>query len=86
MTDNSIILQNVSEERLKEIVSEAISQQFATDNPTPEKFLSRTEARDRLGISFPTLDKALREGVLIGYRIGGRILLKESELKLKKRS
>jgi len=28
----------------------------------------------------PTLDKALKDGTLIGHRIRGRILLKETEL------
>lgn len=82
MTQNSIILQNVDEERLKEIVSEAIREQLASDKPKQDKYLSRSEVRKRLGICYPTLDKALAQGVLKGYRIGGRILLKENEIEL----
>jgi excisionase family DNA binding protein len=82
MMQNSIILQNVDEARLKEIVSEAIREQLAIDSPKTDKFISRAEARKRLGICYPTLDRALSQGVLKGYRIGGRILLKESEIEL----
>lgn len=48
--------------------------------PKESKFISRLEARKKLGISMPTLDKALKDGTLIGHRIGGRVLLKELEL------
>ena len=44
------------------------------------KYISRQQARIKLGISMPTLDKAIDDGTLKGYRIGGRILLKENEL------
>ena len=50
-------------------------------HPTKEvKYTSRQQARIKLGISMPTLDKAIDDGTLKGYRIGGRILLKENEL------
>jgi len=50
------------------------------NRPEESRFISREEARKKLGISMPTLDKALKDGTLIGHRIRGRILLKETEL------
>ena len=79
---NSILLENVNREDLKEIVTEAIREQLATMKPKEDRFLSRKEGRAKFGISMPTLDKALKNGTLTGYRINGRILLKESELNL----
>ena len=80
MNESSIILQNVSEDRLRQIISEVVKEQIDKKNPVPEKFLSRFEVKNRLGISYPTLDKALATGELKGYRIRGRILIKESDL------
>jgi excisionase family DNA binding protein len=82
---NSILVENIgSREDLKAIIHEAIEDYFGKNKLGQDRFLSRADVRDKLGISLPTLDKALEDGSLIGYRIGGRILLKESELNLSK--
>ena len=81
MTQNSLILQNVDEVRLKEIVGEAIREQFAI-KPIEEKFLSRAEVRQKLGVCYPTLDREIKRGTIPAHRMGGRILLKESEINL----
>ena len=82
---NSIFIEHIgTREELKTIIQEAIGDYFGDAKPKQEKYLSRAEVKKRLGICYPTLDKALDKGELIGYRIGGRILMKESELNLSK--
>lgn len=82
MTQNSILLENINSDGLKEIVSDAVKNALASIKPKEDRYLSRQEARTKFGVSMPTLDKALRNGTLTGYRINGRILLKESQLNL----
>jgi excisionase family DNA binding protein len=83
--ENSILIENIgTREDLKTIIKEAIGDYFGDEKPKQDKFLSRAQVKEMLGICYPTLDKALNEGELIGYRIGGRILIKESELALSK--
>lgn len=82
MTTDSILLQNMTEDGLKSIMQDAFREALASVKPKEDKFVSRQEAAANFGISLPTLDKGLRNGTLTGYRIGGRILLKESELNL----
>ena len=82
MTQNSILLENVDSDGLKEMISEAVKNALAIAQPAGSKFISRQEAASKFGISLPTLDKAIRNGTLTGYRINGRILLKENELTL----
>jgi excisionase family DNA binding protein len=84
MTQNSILLENVDSKELKEIILEAVKTALSAIQPVQNKYLSRQEAAAKFGISLPTLDKGLRNGSLAGYRINGRILLKESELELSK--
>jgi len=80
---NSIIIKNIGgRKELKSVLAEVIKEHFGTAKPKEDKFLSRKEVRERLGVCYPTVDKGLKTGELIGYRIGGRILMKESEINL----
>ncbi len=54
----------------------AIPPQFETE----EKYLTRKETADLLKISLPTLNDYTKKGKLIGYRLGSRVLYKESEI------
>ncbi|HEY5125095.1 MAG TPA: hypothetical protein VIK14_15300 [Ignavibacteria bacterium] len=81
--ERSIIIENIGgRDELKKVVAEAIKEHFGTPKTNEDRYLTRQEARAKLRICLPTLDKALKEGELIGYRIGGKILLKDSEIKL----
>lgn len=83
--ENSVILQNIDKEGLKEVIREVVRNELDTlPERLDEKFLSRQEAADKLRVSLPSLDKMIGKGKLPAYRIGGRILLKTSELKLDK--
>ena len=76
----SIILENLNREDLKAIISEAIKESLPAA-PEPDKYLSRQQVRQRLGISLPTLDKQIATGRIRAQRIGGRILITETDLK-----
>ena len=75
--ENGVILQMSREDLkndIKEILSEVLSE------PKGDKFLSRKDVTQKFGICLPTVDRALERGQLTGYRIGHRILMKESEV------
>lgn len=81
--EKSIIIENIGgREELKAALAEVITEHFGNAKPKEDKFLSRKEVKEKLGVCYPTVDAALKNGDLKGYRIGGRILLKESELNL----
>jgi excisionase family DNA binding protein len=42
--------------------------------------LTREEAKNYLSISLPTLHKWTAEGILISYRLGGRVYYKQHEI------
>ena len=50
------------------------------DKDYSERLLNRTKAAKLLGISMVTFDKWTKEGIVPGYRIGGRKFFKESEI------
>jgi excisionase family DNA binding protein len=81
--EESIIFKNISPEKLKEIVSEATIEAVkkVLDSRKEVKYLSRQEARKILGISLPSLDKQITRGKIRAQRIGGRVLITESDLK-----
>lgn len=45
-----------------------------------KEYATRKEVSERLRISLPTLNTLTKEGVLRGYRIGGRVLYKWNEV------
>jgi hypothetical protein len=71
---------------IKEIVKAAIRElkmeeeaamQFQSNNIN---LLDRKAAAKKLGISLPTLDQYTKEGIIIGRRIGKKVLYNEVEL------
>jgi len=76
----SIILENLNREDLKAIISEAIKESLPAA-PEPDKYLSRQQVRQRLGVSLPSLDKQISNGTIRAQRIGGRVLITEADLK-----
>lgn len=60
---------------LKKIVSEAIREQNPKKKETSEsEYITRKEVSEKLHISFPTLNRLHREGILVSNKIGGRVL------------
>ncbi|NLO04098.1 MAG: excisionase family DNA-binding protein [Bacteroidales bacterium] len=66
-----------TENKIREIITESVTAAF-NNYEKPERFISRKEACRRMGITLPTLDKAIRRGDIEAVRIGGRVLIKEN--------
>ena len=75
-------IKDVTKEELMISIREIIRDELLNTLPKQITYLSRAEVRERLGICYPTLDKAIREGSLKAYRLSGRVLFKEDELDL----
>ena len=84
--EHSIILKQIDEEKLTEIVRDSVKSVVSDINPQKSKkptvYVSRKEASEFLKISLPSLNLYTKQGILIGYRMGGRILYKISEIEL----
>jgi hypothetical protein len=80
---NSVVLENVSSEELKTLIKSAIREEMSSIPQVKEEgFITRHELSEKLHLSLVSVDKYIRLGKLKGYRIGGRVLFKESEIKL----
>ena len=80
----SILLQNITPEDLKQIISEVIEEKLTMFQPQAnktQKYLTRAEVKDLLKISLPTLNDYTKTGRIKGYRIGGRVLYCADEIK-----
>lgn len=77
MTQNSIILQNVSLSDIEALISKVIDDKIKSINPTPtnvaSKLLTRQETAKLLKISLPTLDNWTNTGLIKAKRIGTRV-------------
>ena len=74
---NSIMIEGIGgREDLKAVLAEVIREHFETAKQ--ERYFSREEIRDKYGVCYPTVDKAIANGELDAVRIGGRILIKET--------
>jgi excisionase family DNA binding protein len=83
MNANSIILQNIDSDTLKALISEVLTEKLESFRPKPEpkdKYITRKEVAAELRISLPTLNELTKKEKLKAYRIGGRVLYRESEV------
>lgn len=79
--ENSILIQNLTIDGLRSIISEVLSGQQPTPEPISEnKYLTRRETADLLKISLVTLNTATNRGDLKGYKIGNRVLYDRVEV------
>lgn len=79
--ENSILIQNLTIDGLRSIISEVLSgQQPAPEPIQAEKYLTRRETADLLKISLVTLNTATNRGDLKGYKIGNRVLYDRTEV------
>ncbi len=62
-------------QKLNSVKGESIS-----DNTTSENFLTRKEVSKKLNITLPTLHNYTKRGLIKSYKIGSRILYKESDI------
>jgi hypothetical protein len=53
-----------------------------TEQPKEEGYRTRKETAKMLKISLPTLNEYTKKRILTGYRVGVRVLYKQSEIEL----
>ena len=82
-----IILHSTPIPELRAMIGDIVEEklrQFKPANPMPpqtnSKYLSRKEVCELLKISMATLHYWTKDGILQGYRIGGRVLYKAAEV------
>ena len=80
----NIILTQISLSELREIISNAVRDEYIKINAqkqTPEiEFITRKEVCEIFDISLPTLCEWTKRGHLIGYKIGTRVRYKRNEV------
>ncbi len=85
--ENPIFLHSTPIKELRQIFSDLLDeklQQHKTEEPQQpgnNEFLTRRNVCDLLKISLATLHYYTKDGILQGYRIGGRVLYKSEEVK-----
>lgn len=85
MKNNNEMVFQFPIEQIATAVAEKIQHLFTISNIEPtneEKFLTRKEAAKMLNISLPTLSQYTKKRILVGYRVGVRVLYKKSEIDL----
>ncbi len=68
--------------QVKKTVSETLlsETQVKPEKSAKQNYLTRSEVAERLNISLPTLNEYTKRGIVPAYRIGARVLYKESEI------
>lgn len=83
MTKTIFQVENISGEDLKIMIQQAVQSGLSGLPVKKEtRYLTRGEVAQKLHLSLPTVDRAITEGRLKAYRIGGRVLLREDEINL----
>ncbi len=82
---DTIQISNISIEEFKEIIKISVEQINANSLPIKyenreSKYATRKDVAKALHISLPTLNELTKSGILIGYRIQGRVLYKWDEV------
>lgn len=80
--EQSLLINHATKEDLLESVREVIREELAgIKAPEPvTKFHTRKQVCELLNISLPTLTEYTRSGIIIGKRIGSRILYDEGSV------
>lgn len=75
---------NIPIDQLASAIAEKLSLNIPVkqvkDEKEEEVFLTRKETAIKLNISLPTLNTYTKKGILIGYRVGARVLYRSSEV------
>ncbi len=80
-------MSNFNLDKLIDLLSTAIADRINSTIPIQtievqkeEEFKTRKETAEMLSISLPTLHQYTKKGILLGYRVGARVLYKQSEI------
>ena len=85
MQTNSIVLEQTTQAQLKNIIRASVAEALESlraelkTSPKSEK-LTRQQLKDEFHISFPTILKLEKKGVLKSYRISRRVLFDRLEV------
>ena len=76
------VLQNVSVNELKAIISETVAEQVKHLNPPTKDpiLLTRAEVAKILGITLPTLNDWTKRGIIPALKIGSRVRYKKQDV------
>ena len=80
-----VLLEWTSLEELRALIKDLLDESLQRISQKPEKpatsgYYTRKEVAKLLRISLPTLHEYTKHGILIGYRIGRRVLYRVSEV------
>lgn len=68
---------------LKKIVADVIREtKTESKEPVRPKYVTRQQVKDELHLSFPTLNRFDKEGILTARKIGGRVLYLWSDVEM----
>jgi hypothetical protein len=66
---------------IRKIVADAIREtKSQSKEPERPEYLTRQQAKEELHVSFPTLNRFDKEGILTARKIGGRVLYLRSDI------
>jgi len=84
MSKENLILTSIPASELVTAITnsviERLNQQPKED--APKEHLTRAETAEKLKISLPTLHRLTKDGLLISYKFGNRVLYKSTEIDL----
>ncbi|MFI3293053.1 MAG: helix-turn-helix domain-containing protein [Rikenellaceae bacterium] len=81
-----VFLEGITVETLSDIIRETVQNEVGKSHPqtisndADENFLTRKETAARLRVSLVTLTEWVNRSQLKAYKIGGRVLFRESEV------
>lgn len=75
-----MILIQLTEERLQQMLEDAIKGVVKEVIPKEKKFYTRQEVADKIRVSLPTIHSLVNSGKLICHKIGGRSLFDSEEI------
>jgi len=78
-----IILSSISKEQLAEEIADKVINRIGAAKPQKEEkleYLNRAEVAGILHISLPKLNELTKQGQLISYKFGNRVLYKKAEV------
>lgn len=82
MDNNSVMIQNTSRDEMVDMFRQVLREELtALQAKEPDlKYRTRKEVCKLLNISLPTLAEYTRSGIIIGKKIGSRILYEEASV------
>jgi excisionase family DNA binding protein len=75
-----MMLIQISEERLQQMLHNAINEVLEVVVPKEKKYYTRQEVAEKIRVSLPTIHSMVNSGKLICHKIGGRTLFDAEEI------